>query len=167
MTMNSLESPIVKALLAELRDEYSEKDTLSPRLLLRLSSFFTYPLLSSTLDLLDSLAIRRKNASTNQPDESYFGRSSRIVRVTTRKEKESRDTNRYLWQVWSTSGVSYVIYPDTNYCPCESWMYKVWRKGVYVTCKHVLGVAMALAMNLIEEREVDLVDFVMLLSLGE
>ncbi|TRY63263.1 hypothetical protein TCAL_14315 [Tigriopus californicus] len=166
MAINCFEAPVIQALLGEVKDEYSDQESLSPQLLLRLASFFTYPLLSSTLDMLDTLAIRRRVAA-NHPDELLFGRRSRIVRVTPRSANDGRDSHPFLWQVWSTSGLSYVIYPGTNYCPCESWQYLVWRKGLYVTCKHVLGVAMGLAMNLIEEREVDSVDFVMLSSLGE
>ena len=93
-------------------------NTLSKELLLSLYSIFG-SLLWPALDLVDRMAVS-------------------LVR--------GEEGGREVMTVRGTGGMRYTLLRGSHYCPCPSYQYKVVGRGD-ITCKHLLAVRLAVAMQ--------------------
>ncbi len=93
--------------------------TLTTEILLELASVFGGTA-QTALDLLDRRSITEVKSSTSE---------------------------RVLYQIRGSTGLTYTILPEVNRCPCPFWMENVWENNVEITCKHVLATRLAVKLT--------------------
>ena len=108
----------ISCMMVTIDQSVSSTSTLSKDLLLTLHSIFG-SLLSSALDLVDRMGVT-------------------LVR--------GEESGREVVTVKGSVGMRYTLLKGSHYCPCPSYQYKVVGRGD-ITCKHLLAVRLAMAMQ--------------------
>ncbi|CAL4115305.1 unnamed protein product, partial [Meganyctiphanes norvegica] len=63
-------------------------------------------------------------------------------------------SGRWLYQVMGSSGIHYVVLPNSNVCQCPAFKFAVVKRRDSIMCKHVLAARLAEAMCTFEEKMV-------------
>ncbi|CAH1802235.1 unnamed protein product [Owenia fusiformis] len=133
--MMSVINESLKQLFEEVKQVYTQKQSIPDSLLSALNFVFKSPLLPA-LDLVE----RRCVTMVTSP------------------------SGRCVYQVVGSSGTPYTCLLSCDYCGCPAYKFSVIKRGDHIMCKHILAVHLSDAMGLTKElisTDLDLADLIM------
>lgn len=76
-----------------------------------------------------------------------FERALNIIDKLIIKVYKKQVNNRTIIEIPGSNSSVYRLFPNVNYCTCESYQYLVLKSRTQYTCKHILAAKVALLTN--------------------